>query len=295
MSWWKRFWRLRKQNDVVKIMLLFSVLGLGFIANAVYNGMQIYKLVNEPVEYVLSGWETGSSLDSRLSELAGLENVAAVSCQIDSVAMVKYQTFESTISYVMLSEKFIESSYGIRDRGSMKTFYMNAAAYKQFTQSVYFRTAEGKNSGNVQGSSLGYVDEGLRVSYSLDGQATSNEEGSSADNQVSDTAYGTAKVVLVDTDIAGDEPYVFCKGDRASLLRSATGVRVRVGQQDLDGMNVKQMQGLGFSVVNEELIIRTEYEQEIQIIKIKFGLLLAVVCAVSIWALGKYGRIEKVR
>lgn len=294
MSWWRRFWRLRKQNDIVKIMLLFGVLGFTFLVNAVYSGIQIYKLVNTPVEYVMSGWY-GNSSDSRLSELARLENVTAVSCQMDGAAAVKYQTIESSISYVELSEEYIESVYGIKDSGSMKNFYMNPAAYKRFTQSVYFRTAVNKAGMDEIGENAGYTDEGLRVNYALDGQVQMENEDSLAGNPASGIAYGTAKVVLVDTNIAGDEPYVFCKGDRVSLLKSATSVRVRAGQQDLDGMNIKRMQELGFSVANEELIIRTEYEQEIQMIKIKFGLLLAVICVVSVWALGKYGRIEKVR
>lgn len=274
MRWWVRLLRLRKQNDVVKVMFLFFVLGLVFLGNAINSGIHLSGIVKEPVEYVMQG----AMLDARISELEQLENVTAVSRQIEGAVAVKYNAKETTISFVELSKEYIETSYGIKDNGVMKTFYMNKTAYNNFKRSIEF-TARTKT---VDGE---YTDEGIRVSYVLNEQPQSEGENQMAVN------YGMAKVVLVEIG-SDDKPYVFCVGESIQLNTVATGVRVRVGQQDLDGMNLKRMQGVGFYVSDEMVVMKGEYQQEIQVLKIKFHVLLAAICLISVAMLGKYGKIK---
>ena len=51
MKWWTRFWKRRKQDDRIKIMLLFFIGVIGFFADAVNSGIQVYNMMRSPVEY----------------------------------------------------------------------------------------------------------------------------------------------------------------------------------------------------------------------------------------------------
>ncbi len=53
MKWWRRFWKRRKQDDRIKIMFLFFLGMLGFFADAVNSGIQVYQMTRSPAEYVV--------------------------------------------------------------------------------------------------------------------------------------------------------------------------------------------------------------------------------------------------
>ena len=53
----KTFLRLRKQNDLVKIICILGVAGVGFFASVMYHVWGLYQYVDTPAEYVLTGSE----------------------------------------------------------------------------------------------------------------------------------------------------------------------------------------------------------------------------------------------
>ena len=53
MKWLSNFLKLRKQNDYVKIILLFVLVAVWVIGSSVYNIVEIRKNLSKPTEYVL--------------------------------------------------------------------------------------------------------------------------------------------------------------------------------------------------------------------------------------------------
>lgn len=263
MKWWNKFWKLRKQKDVVKIMLLYFVIGMGFMANAVYHGILLYRIVQSPAEYVVAKIAGSAVTETELEEIRRLEYVIAASRQQEEPVTVKYQMKEADFSCILLSESYLETAYGIRKNGAMKTFYMNRKAYEQLMQ----RTGSGG--------------EELVVSYVMESLAE-GDEGQKG---------GTAKAVLVTAGIPEEEPVVFCRGDSAELTGDVAELRVRVGRQELDGGNVRRLENLGYSVVNREEIREAEYLRELELVRIQYGAAVGGICLVSVWVLWRFGNV----
>lgn len=260
MRWWSKFLKLRRQNDIIKIMCLYLVIGAVFIVNAVLNGILLYQSVQSPAEYVLMGNEQNAAANAKLREISELENVAALSRQKEMMITIKYQASETVFSCVKLSEAYMEKVYGIQESGAMTTFYMNPKAYEQIKKNEY-SSSEGGDSGE------------LRVNYTA-GDAPESQTG------------GTARVVQVQTGMPKEEPFVFCKGDGISMSMDTADIRVFVKRQDLGGEDVKRLLGFGFTLVNEKEVQEKEYQRQIQFVKIQYGGVVAAIslsCAVFLW------------
>ena len=264
MGWWSKFLRLRKQNDIIKIMCLYLIIGAVFIANAVINGIRLYQSVQSPAEYVLMGNGQNAAANVTLKEIGELENVAALSRQKEMMITVKYQGDEIEFSCTKLSGAYLEKVYGIRESGAMPTFYMNEKAYGQLKKNEY---------GPVEDSGNGE----LRITYSVmdaSKDASANQTG------------GTAKVVRIQTGMPEDEPFVFCKGDSMGLSENTPDIRVFVNRQDLDGEDVNRLLGFGYTLVNEKEVQETEYLRQMQLVKIQYGGAVAAIsltCAGFLW------------
>lgn len=263
MKWWNKFWKLRKQKDIVKIMFLYFVIGAVFIANAAYHGILLYRIAQSPAEYVVAKAAGSAVTETELEEIRRLEHVTAASRQQEVPVTVKYQAKEAAFSCILLSKSYLETAYGIREKGAMKTFYMNRKAYEQLMQ----RTDSGG--------------EELVVSYVREDFAE-EDEGQKG---------GTAKAVLVTAGIPEEEPVVFCRGDSAELTGDTAELRVRVGRQELDGGIVKRLENLGYSAVNREEIREAEYLRELELVRIRYGAVVGGICLVSVWVLGRFGNV----
>lgn len=87
---WCSFLRLRKQNDCVKVMLIFLLVGLGFLFYSFYSGIRVYTMMKAPVEYVICG-------DGNIKDIEKLENGAAVSVQKTSSLLLSGPWGEMTM------------------------------------------------------------------------------------------------------------------------------------------------------------------------------------------------------
>ncbi len=253
----RRLIKIRKQNDDVKLIMLFVLAGIVFLACAIYNGIQFYRLVNTPVEYVLT-YASGNVLsDIKLEELAQSENVCSVSRQVEKSALIKYNMYETSFSYVELSAAYMEAVYGIEESGSMKTFYMNEPAYEQLlqsTQGVEDRT-----------------EQEFTIRYALSSEQT-DESNTAA------MSYKTARVVVIRDGVTGDVPYIFCKGSSIDMGQNTVCVRVWYRQHDFDGMNRKRLEALGFIVEDENSLIEADYGLKLVLFKLRYEALLSVIC-----------------
>lgn len=271
MKWWKRFWKLRKQDDMVKIILIFWVFGMACLIYAGYNGILLYQTVQSPAEYVLAANTPGGALTVRQRELIQEEDIMAAGLWRQTSLTVKYQGMETVFSCSELSEAYMETVYGIRDEGAMKTIYMNQ---KAFSQLLLNRAADvySQNSEEIHA---------LRVTYVKD------EQGDEILGQ------GTADVVLVKDGVPEDTPFVFCKGECINLTKYAAGIRVYAARQDLNGEGVQKLQEKGFEIVNIQEIQEAEYLGQMTLIRIKYGVMTAVLCLFCACVLMKFRRKNK--
>ncbi|MDE7436529.1 MAG: hypothetical protein K2N01_12020 [Lachnospiraceae bacterium] len=268
MKRWKRFWKLRKQDDMVKIILIFWVFGMGCLIQAAYNGVLLYQAVQSPAEYVLMADTTDGALSAKQKELVQEEDVMAAGLWRQTTLTVKYQGMEAAFSCSELSEPYMETVYGIRDEGAMKTIYMNQ---KAFSQVLGGRDGSGYSQNNDANRTL-------RVTY------VKEDQGDETSRQQ------TADIVLVKDGVSEEEPLVFCKGDRIDLAKYASGIRVYVGRHDLDGRNAEKLQETGFTIANMQEIREAEYLGQMKLVRIKYGVLTAALCLFCACVLMKFRR-----
>lgn len=258
MNWWKSFLKLRKQNDAVKIALLMILAAVGFFAGAVYRGVMLYRLVNAPVEYILTG--TGD-----LSEIEALEGVVAVSTQKEQTLTVLYRGKEYPLSYTVLSEDYLRDVFGIHKAGATQTFYMNRAAYRQFG------SAESK----------------LLVSCAQE-EADSGSPGASGSlNQT------TARLLLTETILEKEQPQAFAIRTAPDMQTQNQPLRVCFQKRDLDGSQIKQLENLGFMLADREAQLPAEYEKKELLLRLKYEAGIGILCLIAAGALNKAGIVKE--
>lgn len=211
MKWWKKFWRIRKQEDRVKIVLLLFLLGIVFLFYGVYNGICLYQAVQTPVEYVLAGDSGEQNLGRKLNEIREWENMAGASIFRESSVLITYQGEETTFSCVELSEEYIKDVYGISQSGATKTFYMNQKAFdmvKETNEAFSY-----KQSGS---------EDTLRMTY----ETEEAEEGQTQLPEKERKEKKTAEIVRVKEGVNEEEPFVFSAGEKGILIKYGMGIRV---------------------------------------------------------------------
>lgn len=283
MQRWKKFWKLRKQEDAVKLMLLFLLAGTAFLGNAVYNGVELYRQLHSPAEYVLVSNAQGGAEHSQLNALREIKQVTAVSHQRELPLTARENGKEAAFTCTELSGEYMEKAYGIRDSGAVKTFYMNQKAYRQLQQELDSDQAGSK------------VDSAGSRAQSAPGGKRSSDEGKEAEERQirylveEETSDGetaekerTAKVVLVQQGVAQEEPYVFSK---AAIQRIEPQVRVCVGQQELEGGTAQRLEAAGFSLEQTQAAQEAGQKQTLQLVRLGYALLAGLLCLSCVWAL----------
>lgn len=129
MGWFNRFLRARRRDDRVKLAVIFGIIGMAFLIMSVVDGINIYKAINQPVDYIVSsasaGWEKN------------IRNLEA----IDGVVMagrirrgsVDIFTGKNTVSYdcIQVEKTYAETVYGVDKDSTGQTLYFSSAAYNR--------------------------------------------------------------------------------------------------------------------------------------------------------------------
>ena len=259
MRWWIRFWKRRKQDDRIKIMLIFLMTGVGFMINAIYSGMQVYAMVQTPVEYIVRSNGKSGITEYQMSGIEAMENLQAVSKQKESSLTLSGSWGEMTVTCLELSDVYLRSAYGISEISAMKVIYLNDMAWNQLIQTS-------GETGTEQGS--------LRLDYQL------GEEDMT----------GTAQIVHAKSGVPNDTACAFCDADSARLSDGETGVRIQMRGQDLDGTTVKQLGQLGLEIVNSGEVQQNSLKQEMQFLRMRYAVIAALLCLAALVSLRKYGR-----
>ena len=269
----REFLRLRRQQDAVKIIILY-VIAIGVCCGfLIRDGLRYAQITRTKEEFKLIGNDQVLT-DSKVQRVREIEGVTDVSYDVSDSVTVSYQANTTSFEAELLSEAYIQEVYGITQEGSTTTYYANTAAYKQICQSL------SQNIAPIQ------TDE-LTVTY------TSSTEQSQSANQPTDSgsdasqAGGSRTARIVQMDIGGDSPFICAVGDPVTLKTSGN-LRIRSARQDQSQKVLTLAGNLSFSNDNALEIYQAQAKLDQLFTRIKFELLLMLVCLVAVVTMRKY-------
>lgn len=255
----KKLWIIRRRDDRVKIIIYGCILTIAFFIAMISNVYKLYGHINNSAEYELKG---DLKSKAKLNELSMLDDVNMISLQRESTVLIKCNTKESYIQCVFLSKQYAKQIYGIEKSNQMPAFYLNKAAYEQL-----------KNALDIQLNN-NHEEEFLIEYMSQDGE------------------YKSAKVILVSEKVSEEGPFAFAVDNSSSLAADADKVRVYAEKQDLEQTTIKKCETLGYFVANKEDMIKFENQLNILFLKIKYELLICLLCVIWIRYYCKHVRIS---
>lgn len=244
MKWLRKFLKLRKQNDTVKIMVLVFLLGVFMIGSVIYNGMNVYWNLSTPVEYILSA-DSQNITQEAMKKITDTEKVDAASIQKQTSLTIHTVEEELSFECYQISDNYLKNVYHVESSGGMKTFYLTPKAYEKIRKSF----ENNKNNNEIQSK-----------------------------YQIGDEETGTAKLVLLEGEMFSDEELAFCQGNSAELSKDCEEIRVYVTKKDLDGMTIKHLENLGYGIQNMEEIQEAEHQLETNFLKIKYEIIIGILC-----------------
>lgn len=268
----REFLRLRRQQDAVKIIILY-VIAIGVCCGfLIRDGLRYAQITRTKEEFKLIGNDQVLT-DSKVQRVREIEGVTDVSYDVSDSVTVSYQANTTSFEAELLSEAYIQEVYGITQEGSTTTYYANTAAYKQICQSL------SQNIAPIQ------TDE-LTVTY------TSSTEQSQSANQPTDSgsdasqAGGSRTARIVQMDIGGDSPFICAVGDPVTLKTSGN-LRIQIARQDQSQKVLILAGNLSFSNDNALEIYQAQAKLDQLFTRIKFELLLMLVCLVAVVTMRK--------
>ena len=269
----REFLRLRRQQDAVKIIILY-VIAIGVCCGfLIRDGLRYAQITRTKEEFKLIG-NAQVLTDSKVQRVREIEGVTDVSYDVSDSVTVSYQANTTSFEAELLSEAYIQEVYGITQEGSTTTYYANTAAYKQICQSL------SQDIAPIQ-------TEELTVTY------TSSTEQSQNTNQPTDSgndasqAGGDRTARIVQVDIGGNTPFICAVGDPITLKASGN-LRIRIARQDQSQKVLTLAGNLSFSNDNAMEIYQAQAKLDQLFIRVKFELLLMLVCLVAVVTMSKY-------
>ena len=239
----REFLRLRRQQDAVKIIILY-VIAIGVCCGfLIRDGLRYAQITWTKEEFKLIGNDQVLT-DSKVQRVREIEGVTDVSYDVSDSVTVSYQANTTSFEAELLSEAYIQEVYGITQEGSTTTYYANTAAYKQICQSL------SQDIAPIQ-------TEELTVTY------TSSTEQSQNTNQPTDSgndasqAGGSRTARIVQVDIGGNTPFICAVGDPVTLKASGN-LRIRIARQDQSQKVLTLAGNLSFSNDNALEIYQTQ-------------------------------------
>lgn len=278
----RSFLRLRKQSDTVKIICLFVLAATAFFISVIYHAWDIYRFVNTPAEYVLTG--EGTVSQKRVDELIQMGDVAAVSRQMEVPVTVLYQGMSTTVNCSLLSQGYIEKLLAIKLPTGTKRIYMNETAFSEMLQGF---SEENEDLTDVESLKPADGSTEFDIRYSMEEtMADPKGDGEAASMGASAVeSYKSARLIVVKDDGQGEKALACTAEAEGRLFKDACSLRVLFDRHDLDGLHVEQLGKLGYEIENEEAVIMEENEIKIKLLHIKYGLLSFGICLIAIFTL----------
>lgn len=264
----KTFLRLRKQNDVVKIICIFVLGCIVFLTSVLEHLGEIYHYINTPAEYILTG--EGVVSKKRVDELLACEGVARVSRQMDIPVTVMFRGAKAEVNCTMLSKEYMEEMFQTERLADTRKIYMNKAAVSELQQALW---ENNESTPDIVSQGETSNESGYAIRYSM-AEASDNMGGDGGETATGQ--YKTAKLMVVP---AKEKESFACIADTDNrLLKEAVSIRVQFEHHDLDGLQVEALRKLGYSIDNENVLIEEEYKIQIKLLHIQYGLLCFAIC-----------------
>ena len=271
-----KFLRARKQNDTVKIICLLALTGISFLISSLYHALRIYRYVESPAEYIITGSETVSN--QRMDEIRQNKDVLQAGRQMEVPVSVLYGGEDGTMSCMALSGEYMEKLTGQKTTGSASRIYLNQAAFKELQKTV--QIDEGTEFG------IRYCageDAGTGTGAGRDG----SEKGGEGDDGTGAAAapspgYRQAKLIVINTGREEAESFIYTAETQRRLPQEAVSLRVGFGKHDLDGSHVEFLGKLGYNIEKEEQILSEENELDRMLIHIRYGFLVFGICILGV-------------
>ncbi len=123
----QRLVRLRREDDRVKLMLVFLLLAGVLLGQAVSATVSYGALLREPVEVVLSAGQSGAALDGALQRLLEQPEVVGASRQ----RSLSLTAGDRSLQVTELDSAYLAACYGI-EAGEARRFWLGEAAFAAF-------------------------------------------------------------------------------------------------------------------------------------------------------------------
>lgn len=260
----QEFLRLRRQQDAVKIIILYVIAICVCGGFVVRDGIHYAKAIRETEEFKLIG-NSQILTENKVQKVRQIEGVTAVSYDLTSSVTVQYYANTAVFETEYLSRDYIQDVYGILPTGSTMTFYANPAAYRQIIQSLSKDSAPIKNTE-------------ITVIYQTE-NVTANGD--------SDQLQNSRTARIIQKEIGGDTPFICAVGEPVTLKTSGN-LRIQVARQDQSQKVLALTSNLSFSNDNALEIYQAQAKLDKIFLQIKFELLLLAACLIAALAMVKY-------
>lgn len=271
--------RLRKQNDAVKIMLLFLLAGIVSAFSVLYHAWEIYQYVNTPAEYVLSSNQIISA--KQVQTLLQMKDTVRASRQLDTSLTIKYRGKEAAVNAVLLSQKYIEKMYDTILPPGAKRIFLDSVSFENLKQEWQ---EDGEEDAGID-SRQAERSEGLDVRYAMMEMLPEQKEGTEEDILTGQPA----RLIVTKPENQEGEGLVCLAGTESQLLKGACSLRIQFRSHDLDGLQVDRLEKLGYQIENEERVMEQEFTMKMKLLHIRYGLLILGGCLVAVFAIRKWG------
>lgn len=250
MKWLRKVLLKRRQDDRVKIIIIFALTGIVMSANSLYRTIKLYGIVDNKAEYVIAENESVKIKDYAIDKLKDTGEVITMSRQIESSLSIYSGEEPVYLDCIALSDEYLAAVYGVDINSSMRVFYINKKAYDLLAKDEKFKSAFADSPG------------GITVDYSV------------ADNE---EKY-KGKLVVLNSKIPDDRPYAFYRLDRQSLKSNSTGVRICYSKDDIMGEIKNNLIKNGYTVSNSDVIDSRNNQYEMELLRIKYSIMVAGLC-----------------
>lgn len=250
----QKFLKLRKQNDVVKIMMFFGVVSLIFFGTAINHLFDLHQEMNSTAEYILIG-NGRKSLGNYLDELSKMEDIQCVSLQNESTVSFYIQGKEISMECVGISEDYLKAMYGLEDISAMQIFYINDAFKKELFGEDTIETMQ-------------------TLEYRCDEKNIEN---------------GIAKIKFIES-FSDDVNVLICVENQLNLMDEASSLRIGMKKNRLNVNRIKQWNAMGLHIENQQEIEMTAVQRDKTLQTIKYQFIISGLCLLFVVFLIKYGK-----
>ncbi len=249
MKWLKQYIKLRRQNDVIKVLTVLFIICVFCIISSIVSGVSFYKKQNQQVAY---SFQAASVTDELLEEIKENKyiNIAAPMKKVAIQFLANGETKD--FECVMISKEYLNNVMGIDDFQS-NLFYVNKKAMDMIVMEKSQIAAK-------------YV----------------------IQNEEEVLSYKNCQIVLLpDNREEEDTPIVYYCAS-SNELKDASEAIILLEKHDLDGSVIQYLSGKGFQLEESEAVVEDKAEMNETFLVIKYRIIILMMCMVTGWVLKKY-------